>query len=216
MKTKKKNLFLPASIAALTGLVLAGGVVLAVNSPGTVTTSSPIVTPPDPQATTTIEQRIAQRKAVAKSQQTAARAAQIIGKCSLAQSAVGQLRTKDTKTRVARNQAYTTLATRLNNIVINLGNQGFNASDLFAKQKQLNDAINKYLATAMDYKTAVDDLVNMDCKSDPAGFEATLSQVRSHRTQLAADGAAIKSQLKPLIDSLNAVKRSLNSKGNNN
>lgn len=211
MKTKKRNLFLHAPIATLSGLVLAGGVVLAVNSPGTVTTSSPIVTPPDPQSTTTIEQRIAQRKAAAKPQQTAARAAQITSKCSLAQSAVGQLRTKDTKARVARNQAYTTLATRLNNIVINLGNQGFNASDLFAKQKQFNDAINKYLVTAMDYKTAVDDLVNMDCKADPAGFDATLSLVRSHRAQLATDGAAIKSQLKPLIDSLNAVRSSLNS-----
>jgi hypothetical protein len=215
MKTKKRNLLLHAPVAALMGVVLAGGVVLAVNSPGTVTTSSPIVTPPDPQATTTIEQRIAQRKAAAKPQQTAARAAQIASKCSLAQTAVGQLRTKDTKARVARNQAYTTLATRLNNIVINLGNQGFNASELFAKQKQLNDAINKYLATAMDYKTAVDDLVNMDCKSDPAGFEATLSLVRSHRAQLASDGAAIKAQLKPLIDTLNTVKHSLNNKGSN-
>ena len=210
MKIKKSSLFLQVPFIAATMLTLAGGVVFAVNSPGTVTTSSPIATPADPQATTTIEQRIAQRKSAAKIQQNAARAAQINGKCSLAQSAVGQLRTKDTKVRVSRNQAYTTLATRLNNVVINLGNQGVNASDLYAKQKLFNEAINQYLTTAMSYKTAVDDLVNMECKSDTAGFEATLSAVRSLRSQLAKDGEAIKAQLTPLLDSLNTVKKNLN------
>lgn len=212
MKTKKINLVLHVPIALFAVLVLAGGVVLAANSPGSVTTSSPIVTPPDPQASTTIEQRIANRKSALKPVINPARAGQIASKCSLAQSAVGQLRTKDTKVRVSRNQAYTTLATRLNNIVINLGNQGVNASELHAKQKVFNDSINKYLSTAMEYKTAVDDLVNMDCKSDTAGFEATLSQVRSLRTQLGKDGEAIKAQLTPLIESLNNMKKSLNSK----
>lgn len=213
MKIKKSSLFLQLHFIALTVLILAGGVVFAVNSPGTVTTSSPIVTPPDPQATTTIEQRIAQRKSATKVQQNAARAAQLSSKCSLAQSAIGQLRTKDTKVRVSRYQAYTTLATRLNNLVINLGNQGVNASELYAKQKLFNEAINQYLTTAMSYKTAVDDLVNMECKDDTAGFEATLSTVRSLRTQLASDGEAIKAQLTPLIDSLNAVKKNLTKSG---
>lgn len=213
MKTQKKNLILYAPAALLAVIFLVGGVAFAVNSPGSVTTSSPIITPPDPQASTTIEQRIAQRKAAVKIQQNAARSQQIASKCSLAQNAVGQIRTKDTKTRVQRNQAYTTLASRLNRVVINLGNQGVNTSDLFAKQKLFNEAVNKYLSTSMTYKTAVDDLVNMDCKTDPAGFEATLSQVRSLRAQLAKDGEAIKAQLNPLIDSLNSTKKKLSSPG---
>lgn len=213
MKTKKSKLLLYVPFIVTALFTLAGGIAFAVNSPGTITTSSPIVTPPDPQATSTIEQRIAQRKSAVKVQQNAARAAQVNSKCSLAQSAIGQLRTKDTKVRVSRNQAYTTLATRLNSLVINLGNQGVNASELYAKQKLFNEAINQYLTSAMAYKTAVDDLVNMECKSDTVGFEATLSTVRSLRSQLARDGEAIKAQLNPLIDSLSAVKKNLNSTG---
>lgn len=214
MKTKKRNRILRLQVAAaFSAAAVSGASVLAVNSSGSVTTASPIVSPADPQATTTIEQRVSQRKAAVRLQPNAARTAQISSKCSLAQSAVGQLRTKDTKVRVQRNQAYTTLAGRLNNVVINLGNQGVNASDLHAKQRQFNAAVNKYLVTAMDYKTAVDDLVNMDCRADTSGFEATLLTVRSLRTQLAQDAAAIKDQLPPLINSLSDMKKSLNRGG---
>lgn len=199
--------------AAILATIVCGGAVYAANT-GAVTTTSPIITPADPQTSTTIEQRIAQRKAAARIQQNAARADQIVAKCTLAQNAIGQIRTKDTKVRVTRNQAYTSLANRLNTVVINLGNQGVNASELFAKQKQFNDAINKYLATAMEYKTAVDDLVNMDCKADPAGFESTLSHVRNLRTQLAAEAAEIKAQLGPLIDALTNVKKQLGNSRN--
>lgn len=215
MKNKIK-LVLHGPAILLTILLVSSGAVLAVNSPGSVSTYSPIVSPPDPQATTTIEQRIAQRKASLRVQQNAARAQSISNRCSLAQSAIGQLRTKDTRVRVQRNQIYTTLAGRLNNVVINLGNQGVNASDLHAKQKHFNDAINKYLATAMEYKTAVDDLVNMDCRSDTAGFEATLMVVRSLRTQLSQDAGAIKGQLTPLVNSLSDMKKTLSNQGDRN
>jgi len=204
---KQKTIFYAATVFSI---IIFGGAVYAANT-GAVTTTSPIITPADPQATTTIEQRIAQRKAAARIQQSSARVEQLVAKCTLAQNAIGQLRTKDTKVRVTRNQAYTGLANRLNAVVINLGNQGVNASELFAKQKQFNESINKYLATSMEYKTAVDDLVNMDCKADTNGFESTLATVRSLRTQLAAEAGAIKAQLGPLIDALTNVKKQLNS-----
>jgi hypothetical protein len=48
----------------------------------------------------------------------------------------------------------------------------------------------------------MDDLVTMDCQSDPAGFRATLQEARDYRSKLATDVLGIKNNLSNLKKSL--------------
>ncbi len=127
----------------------------------------------------------------------------------MAQTAIGVVKTKDATSREVRLQTYTTVANRLNQIIEDLGNQGFDASDVTAVQQKFNSTVNRYLDDAQNYKTAMDDLVTLDCAKDPVGFTASLQQARSLRAQLGGDVDAIKTGLKDVTKSLDDVKKYL-------
>jgi hypothetical protein len=152
------------------------------------TVLSGLITPPSQEDTTT---------------------ANISSKCSLAQSAVNDRRTKDVKAAAIRLQAYNELVKRLTFLVDNLSAQGNDASNLLAAQNYFVASINSYLADAEAYKTATDDLVNMDCKSDPAGFMASLTEARALRTKTGQDVAAVKANLATLQKDLGNARQAL-------
>jgi hypothetical protein len=205
MKIPKQNVpFLIAPLALMAVLVMQAQV-FAQSASG----NGPLTFPSDPSQTTTIEQRIAQRKTITKITINAATAQTIAAKCALAQTAIGVVKTKDSTAREVRTQAYTNMAVRLNQIVENLGNQGFDASDVSSAQQKFNTNINRYLSDAQNYKTTMEDLVNMDCGKDPAGFSASLTMARSLRSQLAGDVTAIKDSFKDVSKVLNDVKKYL-------
>jgi hypothetical protein len=178
------------------------GVALAVNA-------SPLATPPDPESSTTLEQRIDQRKKAYKAQLSAAQQQAIKTKCSLAQTTIQDLQTKDTAAATARRETYTDLATQLNDVIGQLKKMGVDTTQLETSQKQFNDAINIYLTDAVAYRTATNDAVVMDCAKDPSGFEANLMALRQLRSQLAIEAANIKVVRPALIKSINEAKQSM-------
>lgn len=171
------------------------------------TVLSGLITPPSQEASTTMDERLAARRP--KVQLTAADKANISAKCSLAQSAVNDRRTKDVKAAAIRLQTYNELVKRLTFLVDNLSAQGDDATALLAAQNYFVASINNYLVDADNYKTAMDDLVNMDCKNDPAGFRATLTEARDLRTKTGQDVAAVKANLTILQKDLAAARQAL-------
>lgn len=173
---------LAVALVAVVGVVRADGEVLA-----------NLVVPPSKEDTTTLESRLAARKTAYKSMLPAAANAAIADKCSLSQSAIADVKTKDIKAAAIRFDAYNGLAKQLSYLVDNLSSQGVDASSLLDAQNKFVGAINQYLVDASDYRTAIDDAVTVDCKADPAGFKASLLDARSLRSKLASDVAAVKS-----------------------
>jgi hypothetical protein len=171
------------------------------------TVLSGLITPPSQEANTTIDQRMAARHP--KVQLSAADKADIAAKCSLAQSAVNDRRTKDVKAAAIRLQTYNELVQRLTFLVDNLSSQGNDASQLLNAQNYFVATINNYLSDAENYKTAMDDLVNMDCKADPAGFRATLEEARTLRAKTGTDVAAVKNNLSNLQKNLASARQAL-------
>jgi hypothetical protein len=180
--------------------VLCGLVFNIANAATTNTVLSNLITPSSDEDSTTIEQRLSARRP--KVQISAAEKASIAAKCSLAQTAINDRRTKDTKAAAVRLQAYNELVKRLTFLVDNLSSQGSDASGLLNAENYFVASINSYLADAGKYKTAMDDLVVMDCKTDPAGFKASLSEARQLRGQLNTDVSNVKKNLSNLQKTL--------------
>jgi molybdopterin converting factor small subunit len=202
-----KKLITKTSLGLLSIIVLSGLFFGVARADTTNTVLSGLITPPSQEATTTMEQRLAARRP--KVQLSAADKANIAAKCSLAQSAVNDRRTKDVKAAAIRLQTYNELVKRLTFLVDNLSAQGDDATALLAAQNYFVASINNYLVDADNYKTAMDDLVNVDCKSDAAGFRATLVEARDLRTKTGQDAAAVKGNLTTLQKDLAAARQAL-------
>ena len=196
-----KNLVWLSLFVGLT-IAVAGGAALAAND-------NPLITPVDPAQSTTLEQRIAQRKASLKIQVSKARQQVIKAKCSTAQGALQSQKNGDAIAADSRRQVYTDLATRLNDLIAKLKASNVDTTSLAAVQKQFNDAINTYLTDAAAYKTTMDDVVVIGCVNDPAGFETNLEEARRLRTQLAADVAKIKALRPALVKAINDARQTL-------
>ena len=171
------------------------------------TVLSSLITPDSQEDSTTIDQRLAARRP--KVQLSAADKQNIAAKCALAQTVINDRKTKDTKAASIRLQTYNELVKRLTFLVDNLSSQGSNASELLNAQNYFVASINNYLNDAQSYKTAMDDLVIMDCQSDPAGFRATLNEARVDRAKLGPDVATIKNNLSNLQKSLGDSRQAL-------
>lgn len=204
MKTLKQKIPWALSLAVII-LMTAVGVVRADN--GAVLAN--LVVPASPEDTSTIEQRLAARKASFKSMLPVAANASIVAKCSLAQSAIAEVKTKDVKAATIRFEAYDSLATQLSYLVDNLSSQGVDASGLLTAQNKFVTAINTYLVDASKYKAAIDDAVVVDCQKDPAGFKASLLETRQLRSKLATDVAAVKATTSDVRKALSAERQIL-------
>ena len=171
------------------------------------TVLSSLITPNSQEDSTTIDERLAARRP--KVQLSAADKSSIAAKCSLAQTAVNDRKTKDTKAASIRLQTYNELVKRLTFLVDNLSSQGSDATELLNAQNYFVASINNYLNDAQTYKTAMDDLVVMDCQKDPAGFRATLTEARDLRAKLGPDVTTIKNNLANLQKSLGDTRQAL-------
>lgn len=203
MKKFKQKLPWAATLAVLT-LVTAVG---AVRAEGDVLAN--LVVPASPEDTSTLDQRLAARKAAYKSMLPAAANAAIATKCSLAQSAIADIKTKDAKAAAIRFDAYDSLSTRLSYLVDNLSSQGVDASKLLSAQNKFVGAINVYLIDASKYRAAIDDTVTVECVKDPAGFKASLLETRQLRSKLATDVAAVKATTADLRKALSSERQIL-------
>ncbi|HET9850100.1 MAG TPA: hypothetical protein VFP35_00505 [Candidatus Saccharimonadales bacterium] len=170
--------------------------------------SSPI-TPTSLEGTTTIDQRLVSRKNTYRTQLAGINSVNLAGKCVLAQSAITDVRSKDTKDEADRVQTYSSLVTRLSFLVDNLSAQGVDATSLLAAENQFTGLVNTYMNDAENYKAAIDDSITIDCKSDPIGFMASVLDARKWRTQLGVDASAIKKDQTSLVKALSTERQLL-------
>ena len=193
----------------LIGLIVIpiGSVTFAATS--SISSSGPLIVPSDPEQSTTLPQRLTQRKSTLKLQLSNAQLQSITKNCSVAQTGLQDIKTRDQTAAQNRTQIYSDLATQLATAINNLDNQSIDTTSLKAAQTQFDNAINKYLSDSIAYKTTMDDAVVMDCASDPNGFEATIQSARSLRTQLANDASQIKSTIPQLVQALATEKEAL-------
>jgi hypothetical protein len=158
-----------------------------------------------------LDARVAQSKAALKLQLTSAQSQKISQKCSGAQNMIKTITAKDKLAADKRQQTYTNLSTQLTTEIRLLQNQGSDITELKSAQMQFDTALNRYLADVANYKTAMEDIVALNCTTDPVGFESLLTNARQLRVSLATDTAQVKTAKNALVQALSTVATSLKS-----
>lgn len=184
---------------------LIGVMIMAAQTPPVQAEDVFLVEPADTSQTTTKDQRISQRKTELKAQISEQSLKTLAQKCEKVQKTIAALKTKDDKILTTRHDFYTSSANKLNYIVDNLKKQGISSTALENVGQPFGVAVNKYLADAQAYKTAIEDLAAMDCAKDTTSFRATILSAQQLRAGLASDVKKVNStfaQIKAAVDQI--------------
>lgn len=142
----------------------------------------PAPTPP----ASSFDQRLAQRKAERNPTLDEKTQKRLENVCVNAQNKVRALQQKTTPALDNRTKTYQQMDAKLWVII---GKLKLAEKDTFKLEKQRADLAqksDKFQSTSKLYQQALDDLVVVNCKADPAGFKALVDTARLYRTQLRA------------------------------
>lgn len=166
--------------------------------------SAQTVVPPAAPAGSSLEQRVAQRKAekpVTLEQRDQQR---IISQCTNAQSKLRALKQQSTTVIDNRVKIYRQVDAKL---WITIGKLKLAGKDTFELEKQRNalaQSVATFQSTAQQYQQVLDDAALINCKSDPAGFKSLLETARDYRkalrSQITQIREAVVNQIKPILN----------------
>lgn len=161
------------------------------------------VAPVAPPPGSTLEQRIAQRKAERKIALADKDQKRLISLCKAAQEASRKIQRETTSIIDKRKTTYRTIDGKL--WIIN-GQLKLAGKDTFNLEKSRAELENKaagFITTAANYQQALDDLVLMNCQADIVGFKSIIETARLYYSQLQAQSADIRTHIvnivKPLL-----------------
>lgn len=157
--------------------------------------------PVDSQKTSSMSERIANRKKALKLELSDSAVASVETKCKAAQTKLGQLKSKDTVAIDNYYKTYGEIADQVADLIQRLSRQAVSTAGIQTALNQYVDAVNQYLVDADSYKAGLADLESMDCTADAEGFVASLQDARTQRGKLAANVGAAKIK----IDNISAA-----------
>jgi hypothetical protein len=139
-----------------------------------------------------ITDRVSERKNLLKLQFNQEQTQKISSNCVAAQARIKNIASTEKKAADKRQETYTNLSTRATTVLRSLQKQGLDISESKAAQIQFDAAINQYIADTSKYRDVVADSLEINCATDPVGFEATLTTARALRITMANDANQVK------------------------
>lgn len=155
-----------------------------------------------------LQSRIEARKTEQKTKLTNAEKLRITGKCKAAQGLVSSVRGRVKGIETSRTEVYSNIVTHLSDLSIKMKNKNVDTTALDADITTLKTDITTFNTDLATYKQDVSDLSDMDCKTDPIGFKASLDAARAALLKVNQDSAAIRTYvtntIKPLLVQIRA------------
>jgi chromosome segregation ATPase len=193
-------------IALSTGLLMPLFVVAPVlavegtdNTTQTTTQQTTDSTKTDAQKQAELTARLQKRKDELKTKLTAVEQKRLQTRCKGGQGSVKSLQAKINGTETSRNQVYSNLVDRLNNLQSKLDTKGADTAELKTEITTLQTKIDTFKTDLATYKQTVADVATMDCVADPTAFKASLEDARTQLKKVRDDGIAIKSYVNDTI-----------------
>lgn len=121
--------------------------------------------------------------------------ARLKARCKLAQTKGKTLSATVAKNNTARIAAYTKITKSLDKLIAKLKDVNIDTTKLEKDQAELKVLINTYNANLKLYQTAMSDLNEIDCVTDPTAFKVSLEAARAARAVVAKDAAAIRTYI---------------------
>jgi hypothetical protein len=171
--------------------------------------SSLLNKPVDSQKTSSMAERIANRKNELKLNLGEAELSGIEAKCKPAQATITKIKSKDTVTIDNYYKAYEDIAGQVSGMISRLNEQGVSTAGIQTTLNLYVDSANRYLLDADKYKAALSDLETMDCQADAEGFAASLQDARNLRAKLATDSESAKVKVDDISAALIGAKDKL-------
>lgn len=158
------------------------------------------------ESTTTLEERIQERKNTAKVRLNALEKQAIQSRCKASQGHLRRLNSRIVGISVNRTDIYAMLKNRLHDVSKRLEAKGIGTTELNNQINELEVKITTLDTTLQTYEGLVDDLSTMDCAADPEGYRASLEEAKKARTEAVQASVVIhdylKSTIKPTLQKL--------------
>lgn len=187
--------------------LLSSAVVFAVESTSTTTTTTQTTTQtPSVDDLKAIQTRVEKRKAELKIKLSAAEKLNLQSKCKASQGLVSSVRGRVKGIETSRTEVYNNIVTHLTDLSTKLKNKDVDTQTLDVDIAALQAKITTFTTDLATYKQAVNDLADMDCKTDPDGFKASLQAARTSLDTVNKDAQAVRSYvtdtIKPLLKTI--------------
>jgi hypothetical protein len=121
--------------------------------------------------------------------------ASIASKCLIAQAYLKDIQDDVPAQIQLRINAYSEIQKELLGIKLRMKRQGADASETDLLTGKLRLALDKFGLQSANYRQALDDIIQVDCQTNPEYFMAGLIVMRAQRTQLLEDSKDLKSIL---------------------
>jgi chromosome segregation ATPase len=153
-----------------------------------------------------LQERINKRKADLKIRLTAVEKTRLQNKCQASQGHVSSVKGRIKGIETSRAQVYSNMTDRLSDLSEKLKNKGADTAALDAAITELKKKIETFNTDLAVYKQAVSDLADMDCKTDPDGFKASLQASRTAQETASKDAKDVRTYvndtIKPLLKTI--------------
>jgi hypothetical protein len=164
------------------------------------------------KAKTTLEERLAKRKAALATRLTEVQTTRLKARCGRAQTRLGGVNTRAKTAVTNRLTLFGRIQDNLSNLLDRLDGRA-DTTELAAALQVLDEKITAFETASTDFQQTIGDLVEVDCGDDPAGFKASLETVRTEREAVVAASKAVRTHLvKTVKPILKDIKTSLKAK----
>jgi len=130
----------------------------------------------------------------------------ITGRCKAAQSKLASFATRVENGYTRRSSAYLNISEKISNLLTRLENNEIDVGSINELLITFNSMYESVLDEINDYLTVLVDASEMDCESDPEGFQAALEEARETAATLKDNIKALHNylieEIKPAIRSL--------------
>lgn len=198
----KRSLIALLALAFATPL-FAGASVFGQTSPDQMNTTTQQTTSTEavetPAQKTEREARVKQLKTAQKTKLTTTEKKKIQDKCQAAQGKMSSVTGKFNGIETSRAQVHKNILERLVTANNKLKEKGVATTQLEAEITALTAKIDTFNADLAAYKQAVTDLKAVDCKTDPEGFKAALTDARADLEKVRTSAKAVQTYLKETV-----------------
>lgn len=200
--------FLTVGISAIVAVPLVSTAIVFAQTANTDPGTAPTTTNTDADKLKALQERIAKRKTELKIRLSVAEKTKLQNKCKAAQGLVSSVTGRVKGVETSRTQVHSNMTDRLADLSEKLKNKGADTTALDAAIAELKAKIETFNTDLAAYKLSVSDLAEMDCKTDPDGFKASLQASRTAQETVSKDAKAIRAYvndtIKPLLKTIRA------------
>jgi hypothetical protein len=160
-----------------------------------------------------LKKRLDENKATLKTKLDDAAKKRISGKCKASQTVVTVAETRAGEISENRSKAYSKISEKIQTLIVKVKAQNIDTTALEAANAAAKQKAETLAASMAAYKLTLTDLRQMDCVTDPTGFQATLEKARTQRETVKTQAQELRTYIDTVLkNEIKAIRLKLDPK----